>query len=53
MTEDQLKTRLQVLFNKFAKVDEPSGAEEEKKEEANFQQVKDLLTSCTVKSEDG
>lgn len=35
------------------KVDEPSGEEEEKKEEANFQQVKDLLTSCTVKTEEG
>ena len=53
LTEDQLKTRLQVLFNRFVKADEPSGSEEEKKEEANFQQVKDLLTSGTVKMEDG
>ena len=35
LTEDQLKTRMQVLFNKFAKGEEPST--DEGKEEANFQ----------------
>jgi len=53
LTEDQLKTRMQVLFNKFVKAEAPSGSEEDKKEEAGFQQVKDLLTSGTVKQEDG
>lgn len=51
MTEDQLKTRMMVLFNKFVKDQTPS--EEEKKEEVNFQVVKDLVTSGTVKTESG
>lgn len=49
LTEDQLKTRLQVLFNKFVKNEAPS--EEEKKEENNFQYVKDLIMSGSVKTE--
>jgi len=51
LTEDQLKTRLQVLFNKFVKNEAPS--EEEKKEENNFQYVKDLITSGSVKNDNG
>lgn len=49
LTEDQLKTRMQVLFNKFVMDQTPS--EEEKKEEVNFQVVKDLITSGSVKTE--
>ena len=43
ISEDQLKTRMMVLFNKFVKQQTPS--EEETKEEPIFNSVKDLLQS--------
>lgn len=50
ITEEQLSTRLQVLFNKFVKQQTPS--EEEKQDDQIFQTVKDLVTAGVLEGKD-
>jgi len=51
-TEDQLKTKMQVLFKKW--INEQGNNEEEKKDESPFQAVRDLLVAGMLEGgEDG
>lgn len=55
VTEEQLQTKIQVVFKKFVKGSGPADDEEEEKtEEGPFQAVKDLLARGSIeKEEDG
>lgn len=50
VSEEQLKTKIQVMFSKFIK--EQEGGEEDKSEENLFQPVKELIQSGVLTSEE-
>lgn len=53
VTEEQLQTRIQVVFRKFVKGSGPADEdEEEKTEDGPFQAVKDLLARGAIEKED-
>ena len=53
VTEEQLQTRIQVVFKKFVKGSGPADEdEEEKTEDGPFQAVKDLLARGAIEKED-
>ena len=49
LSEQDLQTKVQVLFNKFVKSQTPS--EEEKREEVDFQIIKDLTSRGVLEGE--
>jgi|Transcript_42566 hypothetical protein len=51
VTEDQLMTKIQVVFKKFV-MGGAQGEEEEKAEDSPFQVVKDLLANGQIETED-